>query len=189
MIPVRRLTLLGAVALLAGCASGPDYKKPEISMPAAWQIATPFHEAVPSDGALKGNWWELFQDEQLNQLEQQALAQNQSLRIAIAHLDQARAQVTVSAAGLFPQVGLQAGVAREKSSANRPLAAYNMPNQSTVQNNYQLGFAVNYEADLFGRVRRTVEGARASAEQAAADLENTRLMLMSELAADYFNLR
>lgn len=174
---------------LAGCASGPDYKKPEIVMPAAWQFSTPFHEGVPNDGALKGNWWELFQDAQLNQLEQQVATQNQTLQIAATHLEQARAQVTVSSAGLFPQVGLQAGAAREKISANRPLAAYGMPNQSTVQNNYQLGFAVNYEADLFGRVRRTVESARASAEQAAADFENTRLVLTAELAADYFNLR
>jgi outer membrane protein, multidrug efflux system len=186
---MKRLALLSAVALLAGCASGPDYKKPDISMPAAWQFATPFHAGTPNDGALKGDWWELFQDAQLNRLEQQALAQNQTLRIAAAHLEQARAQVTVSSAGLFPQVGLQAGAAREKSSANRPLAAYGMSNQSTVQNNFQLGFTVNYEADLFGRVRRTVEGARASAEQAAADVENVRLVLMAELATDYFNLR
>lgn len=185
---MKRLSLLSA-ALLAGCASGPDYQKPDISMPVAWQFATPFHAGTPNDGALKGDWWELFQDAQLNQLEQQALAQNQTLRIAAAHLEQARAQVTVSAAGLLPQVGLQAGAAREKSSANRPLAAYGMTNQSTVQNNFQLGVTVNYEADLFGRVRRTVEGARASAEQAAADFENVRLVLMAQLATDYFNLR
>jgi multidrug efflux system outer membrane protein len=187
----RRFAVPAALsaALLAGCTSGPDYKKPEINMPAAWQSATPFHEGQPNDGALKGNWWELFQDAQLNQLEQQAVAQNQSLRIAAMHLEQARAQVTVSSAGLFPQVGLQAGAARAKLSADRPLASYGIPNQSTVQDSYQLGFAVNYEADLFGRVRRTVESARASAEQAAADFENTRLLLMSELAADYFNLR
>jgi len=185
-----KLALLGSAAILAGCASGPDYQKPAINdMPAAWHSDTPFHAAAPNDGALKGDWWELFHDAQLNQLEQQALLQNQSLRVAAAHLEQARTQVTVTASGLFPQVGLQAGAARQKSSANRPLSVYDVPNQSTVQNNYQVGFGVNYEADLFGRVRRSVEGARASAEQAAADFENTRLVLMSELAADYFNLR
>ncbi|MFJ2986483.1 efflux transporter outer membrane subunit [Collimonas sp. NPDC087041] len=192
MKPARRSALLaslGVATLLAGCASGPDYKKPDIEMPAAWQFEAPFHEATPNDGALKGNWWESFQDERLNQLAQQALAQNQTLRIAATRLEQARQQVTVSSAGLFPQVSLQAGAAREKISANRPLSAYGTPNQSTVQNNFQLGFAVNYEADLFGRVRRTVEEARASSEQAAADFENARLVLLSELAADYFNLR
>ncbi|MEO6917839.1 MAG: efflux transporter outer membrane subunit [Collimonas sp.] len=189
MKAARRLVILSAAACLAGCASGPDYKKPELEMPAAWQSEEPFHAAAPDDGALKGNWWETFQDARLNQLEQLALEQNQTLRIAAARLEQARQQVTVSAAGLFPQVNLQTGAARQKISANRPLSAYGTPNQSTVQNNFQLGFAVNYEADLFGRVRRTVEQARASSEQAGADFENARLVLMSELAADYFNLR
>ncbi|AIY39432.1 RND efflux system [Collimonas arenae] len=185
----RRLALVSAVVWLAGCASGPDYKKPDIEMPAAWQFEEPFHIATPNDGALKGNWWETFQDARLNQLEQLALTQNQTLRIAATRLEQARQQVTVSAAGLFPQVSLQAGAARQKISANRPLSAYGTPSQSTVQNNFQLGFAVSYEADLFGRVRRTVEQARASSEQAGADFENAKLVLMSELAADYFNLR
>ena len=189
MKSVRCLALLSTAAWLSGCASGPDYKKPELEMPAAWQSEQPFHAAMPNDSALKGNWWETFEDARLNQLEQLALAQNQTLQIAAARLEQARQQVTVSAAGLFPQVNLQAGADRAKISANRPLSAYSTPNQSTVQNNFQLGFAVNYEADLFGRVRRTVEQAKASSEQAAADFENARLVLMSELAADYFNLR
>ena len=188
----QRYTSLGAalvLAGLAGCAVGPHYKKPDVDVPSTWQGDGLFHPAAPSDNAQKGNWWESFHDDTLNRLEQQVIAQNQSLRIAAAHLEQAKAQVNVSAAGLFPQAALQSGVARQKSSADRPLAAYGVPNQSTVQSNYSLGFAVSYEADLFGRVRRTVESARASAEQAGADFENTRLVLMSELAADYFNLR
>ncbi len=79
--------------------------------------------------------------------------------------------------------------ARAKTSANRPLAAYSEPNSSTVQNDFLLGATVNYELDLFGRVRREVEGARATAQQAAADFENTRLMLIAQLAGDYFALR
>lgn len=182
-------SLVASLVLLAGCSSAPDYKKPEIVMPAAWQSTAPFVQGVPADHIPKGQWWVIFQDPQLNQLEQQAITQNQTLQVAVARLEQARAQVSVSAAGLFPQVGLQAGAARQKTSADRPLASYNTANQSTVQNNFQLGFAVNYEADLFGRVRNTVASARASSEQAAADFENTRLVLTSELAADYFNLR
>ncbi|MES2106044.1 MAG: efflux transporter outer membrane subunit [Pseudomonadota bacterium] len=185
----HRLAILAAAVVTTGCASAPDYQKPDIGMPAAWQAAPPFREGIPGDSMLKGNWWELFRDVQLNQLEQQMMAQNQSLQVAAARLEQARAQVSVTAAGLFPQIGLQAGAARQKISADRPLSAYNVSNQSTVQNNYQLGFAVSYEADLFGRVRSSVASARASSEQAAADFENTRLVLASELAADYFNLR
>ncbi|NYE60303.1 NodT family efflux transporter outer membrane factor (OMF) lipoprotein [Duganella sp. 1224] len=183
------LAPLVAALLLAGCASAPVYHQPAVDVPAAWQSPVPFQAAKPDDAALKGNWWEIFGDAQLNQLVQQALARNQNLAAAAARLDQARSQVTVSSAGLFPQASLQAGAARQKTSANRPLNAYNVTNQSTVQNNYQLGFAVNYEADLFGRVRSTVSGAQASAQQAAADFENARLVLVAELAADYFNLR
>jgi len=185
----RSLALIGGAALAAGCASQPEYRKPALDLPAAWHSAPPFQAAAPDDRALKGKWWELFQDAQLNQLEEQALAHNQSLQVAAAHLDQARAQANVAAAGLFPQAGLQAGGARQKTSADRPLAAYGSTNTSTVQNNYQAGFAVSYEADLFGRVHALVQGARASAEQAEADLENARLVLLSEVAADYFNLR
>ena len=180
---------LGTALMLAGCASAPVYEKPNIDMPAMWRSSAPFQTAAPSDAALKGNWWEVFGDAQLNQLAQQTLAHNQSLAGAAARLQQARAQVTVSSAGLFPQAGLQAGAARQKTSADRPLSSYTTANQSVVQNNYQLGFAVNYEADLFGRVASTVQSARASAEQATADFENVRLVLTSEVAADYFNLR
>jgi NodT family efflux transporter outer membrane factor (OMF) lipoprotein len=187
---MSQLLRLGALSmLLAGCASAPEYVKPVIDMPAMWRSSAPFKAAAPGDAALKGNWWEVFRDQQLNQLAQQALQRNQSLAAAAARLEQARAQVTVSASGLFPQAGLQAGAARQKTSANRPLSSYNTVDQSVVQNNYQLGFAVNYEADLFGRVRSGAQAAQANAEQVAADVENVRLVLLSELAADYFNLR
>jgi NodT family efflux transporter outer membrane factor (OMF) lipoprotein len=90
---------------------------------------------------------------------------------------------------LYPQVGLQAGATRNKSSAERPPAAPGAATPSLLTNNYQAGFAVSYEADLFGRVRSNVQAARASAQQAAADFENVRLVISAELAADYFNLR
>jgi NodT family efflux transporter outer membrane factor (OMF) lipoprotein len=86
-------------------------------------------------------------------------------------------------------VGLSAAAERGRTSANRPLSAYSVPNQAIVQNDFELGPTVNYEADLFGRVRREVEGARASAQQAEADFENTRLLLTAQLVTDYFALR
>ncbi|EEF24172.1 Toluene efflux pump outer membrane protein ttgF precursor, putative, partial [Ricinus communis] len=188
LAPLAAAPMLAAL-LLAGCASAPVYQQPAIDVPAAWQSPVPFQAARPDDATLKGNWWEIFGDAGLNALVRQALARNQSLAGAAARLEQARSQVTVSAAGLFPQASLQAGAARQKTSANRPLNAYNVSNQSTVQNNYQLGFAVNYEADLFGRVHSNVSAAEASAQQAGADFENARLVLVAELAADYFTLR
>jgi multidrug efflux system outer membrane protein len=180
---------VGVAALLAGCAVGPDYHRPAADIPAAWQPEAPWHQAAPSDTALKGNWWELFQDPALNPLVEQALTSNQSLRIAAARLEQARDQLNVARSALFPSVDLSSSALRSKNSANRPLAAYSVPNQSTVQNNFQIGPSVSYELDLFGRVRREVEGARATAQQAEADFENTRLMLMAALVTDYFSLR
>jgi outer membrane protein, multidrug efflux system len=180
---------IGVTALLGGCAVGPDYHRPAADVPPAWQPAAPWHEALPSDTALKGNWWELFQDPDLNPLVEQALTSNQNLRVAAARLEQAHDQVTIARSALFPAVDLSSSAVRSKNSANRPLAAYSVPNASTVQNDFRIGPAVNYELDLFGRVRREVEGARATAQQAEADFENTRLVLMAALVTDYFSLR
>ena len=177
------------VACLASCAVGPDYHKPDVATPVNWQTQPDFQPAQPSDDKLKGNWWEMFGDAQLNQLAQQTLQHTQNLVVAAENLKQARLQVTVTSSVQLPSVDLLTSDARTKTSANRPLAAYNTPNSSVVQNNPQLGLAVNYEADLFGRVRRLVEGSKAAAEQAGADFENARLILLSDLASNYFNLR
>jgi outer membrane protein, multidrug efflux system len=183
------VAIAATCVVVAGCAVGPDYHKPPAEVPPAWQPDAPWHEAAPNDGALKGDWWRLFQDDSLNPLVERALTGNQNLRVAAARLNQARDQVTVVSSDLYPGVGLSAGAARGKTSANRPLSEYALPNQSTVQNNFVLGPTVNYEVDLFGRVRREVEGARASAQQAEADFENTRLILTAQLVTDYFALR
>src|ERR1700723_2775799 len=188
---MRRPTMraLGMTVLLAGCAVGPDYRRPSADIPPAWQPAAPWQEAVPGDSALKGNWWELFEDPALNPLVEQALAGNQNLRVAAARLEQARDQLTIARSALFPAIDLSASAVRSKVSANRPLASYSTPNQSTVQNDFAFGPSVGYELDLFGRVRREVEGARASAQQAEADFQNTRLVLMAALVTNYFSLR
>src|ERR1700691_5779945 len=189
MLRQPRASCWTVILALSGCAVGPDYHKPAAEVPPAWQPEAPWHAAAPSDGALKGDWWLLFQDDALNPLVERALAGNQDLRVAAARLDQAREQVTVARSDLFPWVGLSADAARGKTSANRPLSEYSEPNYSTVQNNFVLGPTVSYEVDLFGRVRREVEGARATAQQAEADFENTRLLLTAQLVTDYFALR
>jgi outer membrane protein, multidrug efflux system len=185
----RAVHAIAVAALAAGCAVGPDYHRPSAEVPPSWQPEAPWHEAAPGDTALKGDWWEAFQDPQLNPLVEKALAGNQNLQVAAARLQQAQAQVTIARSALFPAVELSGSASRAKDSANRPLAAYSQPNQSTVQNDFLLGPSVNYELDLFGRVRREVEGARASAQQAEADFENTRLILMATLVSDYYSLR
>lgn len=187
LIPFATTTL--ALVVLAGCAVGPDYKKPDLALPANWQSLPDFRPAVPGDASLKGNWWEMFGDPQLNALARQALDHNQNLAVAAEHWKQARLQAGVASAAQLPAVDLVASDARFKTSADRPLASYSTPNVSTVQNNPQLGLAVSYEADVFGRVRRVVESSRAAAAQAGADFENARLVLLADLATNYFNLR
>jgi NodT family efflux transporter outer membrane factor (OMF) lipoprotein len=158
-------------------------------MPAAWTIEEPWRAGRPDDAAHRDNWWAIFVDERLNVLEVDAIARNPSLAVAKERLNQARAIVTVNRAALFPQLNANLGASREKSSPDRPLAAYNVPNTSTVQNDLSAGFSVQYEVDLFGGVRRQAESARASEQQTQADLENARLVVTAEVAADYFNLR
>jgi outer membrane protein, multidrug efflux system len=186
----RGACAIGALLVsVTGCAVGPNYHRPPAPTPASWQPQEPWHEAVPSDDALKGNWWELFEDATLNPLVEQALEANQTLKVATARLDQARSQVTVARADFYPTLSLQVSAARTKTSADRPPAVYGIPNQATVQNDFRVGPSVSYELDLFGRVRREVEGFRAAAQQAAADVENTRLMVTTQLVSDYFTLR
>lgn len=185
----RLLILIAAVCQLTACAPTTEYVKPDVAIPSQWSPEYPWRESRPSDGMAKGPWWEAFQDAELNRLEQLALAQSPSLLIAAAHLEQAKAMVTVETAGFYPQLGLAAGAARTKTSENRPIAGTTAPRLSTTQNDFTLGLAVRYEADFSGRVRSSVQGAEASAQQAQADYENVRLLLAAELAADYFSLR
>lgn len=181
--------VVAAAAILAGCAAGPDYKKPSVEIPVSWQIEAPWKTGTPNDLASKGPWWERFGDPTLDALEQKAMLGNQTLAAANARLAQARATVSASSASLFPQISLGTRIARQKISANRPLTSYTSSNFSTVQNDYQASLSVNYEVDLAGRVQDLVEGATASAEQSAADLENVKLVLASDLAVNYFSLR
>jgi NodT family efflux transporter outer membrane factor (OMF) lipoprotein len=176
-------------AALAGCVAGPDYARPPVETPPAWKLEAPWREGTPDDAAPKGPWWQRFGDARLDALQAQALAQSPTLALANARLAQARAVVAATSAGQWPTVNLNARGLRQRISANRPLSNYASPNFSTVQNDGVVLLSVNYEFDLAGRVQRTVEGAQASAEQAAADFENTRLLLGTDLATAYFNLR
>ena len=176
-------------SLLAACTVGPDYRRPPVDMPVSWKVDAPWRVGTPNDAAPKGPWWERFDDPQLTALAEQALAANQTLAAASARLVQARASLESATAGLYPQVGVAGRAARFRISANRPLTRYDVPNFATVQSDYLLTLVATYEPDLFGRIQRTVEGARASAEQSAADLENTKLVVTADLATAYFSLR
>jgi NodT family efflux transporter outer membrane factor (OMF) lipoprotein len=189
MIAARVPALLAAALLMAGCAAGPQYRKPALDMPAAWKVEAPWREASPRDGAAKGAWWQSFGDARLTTLEEQLMAANPSLAVAGARLVQARAVLAAATAARYPQLGLNLRESRAQISANRPLTNDNSPNFSTTQYDYIAALGASYEVDLSGRVERSIEGARASAEQSAADLENVRLLLAADLATAYFNLR
>ena len=187
--PGRAGGLAGAALLLAGCVAGPDYVRPEVATPPAWKLEAPWRAGAPDDAAPKGPWWQRFGDARLDALQRQALAQSPTLVLAAARLEQARAVVRVASAGQLPNANIAARATRQHISANRPLTNYGSENFSTVQNDFVPLLVVSYELDIAGRVRRSVEGAQASAEQSAADLENTRLLLGADLATAYFNLR
>jgi outer membrane protein, multidrug efflux system len=174
---------------LAGCTVGPNYHKPSATVPAKWEVQEPFREAAPKDAVPKTAWWTVFQNDELNGLENDLLASNQTLKVAVAHYQQARASAAVQNATLFPTVGVAPSAGRERYSGTRPTGS-NFPLTGPVtQGNFSIPFTVSYEVDLFGQRRRTIEAAQASLQANAADFENVRLVLTAELAADYFTLR
>jgi outer membrane protein, multidrug efflux system len=178
-----------AVALLAGsaCTVGPGYKRPTAQVPDTWKGEGPWQAAAPKDAIPKGAWWQLFHDAELDRLEQELLQANQSLEAARDRLSQARSQARIASSAYFPTLSANPSGQRQELSSNRSFSSGELP--PFTQNDFVVPFSVSYELDLFGRVRRNLEAANASLQGSAADLENVRLVLTAELAADYFNLR
>ena len=185
---ISRVVLILLLAV-PGFAKGPKYQKPDVTTPQNWQTPAPWHEALPLDSLPKGAWWEFFGDAELNQYEQRSMANNQTLQAAIARLAEARASARVTAAGLYPELDGGARATRERLAGNRPVNGALIQPIPVTQNEFTIPFTLNYEIDLFGRVRHSVEAANAQLQASAADLENVRLLVSSELAADYFQLR
>lgn len=191
---------LAALALLAGCKPvGPNYNRPGYTAPTnykeigATSVVPPpnpnggnWQPASPSDGMLRGKWWEVYNDPQLNQLEDLIAPQNQTLRAAFETYLAARDQVKVARANFYPTLSAGLGLSREKASANRPLV---ISNTNTTYGDFQLAGQASWEPDFWGRIRRTVEAARATAQASAGDLANLDLLLHAELAEDYYELR
>ena len=182
-----------ALALLLLCApafaKGPKYQRPVVTNAQNWQTPAPWQEALPLDSLPKGAWWAFFGDAELNQYEQRAMVSNQTLQAAVARLSEARASARVTAAGLYPELDAGAHAIRQRISGNRPVNGALVQPTPVTQNDFTIPFTLNYEIDLFGRVRHSVEAANAQLQASAADLENVRLLVSSELAADYFQLR
>jgi NodT family efflux transporter outer membrane factor (OMF) lipoprotein len=171
---------------LTGCAVGPRYHRPTTEVPDTWKGQGPWQTAAPKDSIPKGTWWQIFHDAELDLLETDLLQVNQSLSAAQSRLVQARAIARIASSAYFPQLNADPSGQRQRYSGNRPLSILPIP---VTQNTFTIPFTASYEVDLFGRVRKNLEAANASLQSSAADLENTRLVLTAELAADYYNLR
>jgi NodT family efflux transporter outer membrane factor (OMF) lipoprotein len=190
-LPVASLALV----LLSGCMVGPKYSRPSAPMAPAFKESPPtsFKEddgwrvSEPSDAQLKGNWWELFGDPQLNALEARVEGANQTLKIADANFRAARANIGFYRASEAPTIGVAPGIAAVRDSANQPYLSKTIVNNGT--GNFTLPLELDYEIDLWGRIRRQVTAAREQAQASAADLANTRLSLHAEVAIDYMEVR
>ena len=195
---MRRVLILPIFAVLlplSGCMVGPKYKTPPAVIAPAFKEAPPASYAAhdgwkpgqPSDTKLKGDWWTMFDDPQLNTLEEQVDTANQTLRVAEANFRTARAQIGYSRSFEAPTIGIGPSVGSVRDSTNQPYFSSTKANNGT--GNFILPVDLSYEIDLWGRIRRGVASAREQAQAADADLESVRLSLHAELAMDYFGLR
>ncbi|WP_263367436.1 efflux transporter outer membrane subunit [Edaphobacter bradus] len=181
--------------LLAGCMVGPKYVKPTVPMapdfkeqpPDSFKESGAWKPAQPGDQTIRGNWWEIFGDPQLNALEDQVTSSNQNLKVAEDRLRQARAAIRFNRASLAPTISTSPSIVGKRESANRPYFPPSQANNGT--GDFILPFDLSYEVDLWGRVRRTISASREEAQATAADLQTASLSLHAELAVDYFELR
>jgi NodT family efflux transporter outer membrane factor (OMF) lipoprotein len=187
-----RVPQLAAVlcALLAstGCMVGPNYKRPPAPVPPAFKEGPPegWKEAQPNDTALKGKWWEIYNDPKLNALEEQVNISNQNVLAAEAQYRAARATVQIARAALFPT--LTAGPTLGVSQGSGGVSSNQVAAANGVHTTYQIPFDVSYQVDLWGSIRRNLTANAETAQATEAQLENAKLTYQADLAQDYFQL-
>ncbi len=184
----NKWTVIAPLALaiaLSGCAVGPRYSKAQApSVPSYKETPPNWTAAQPNDQVLRGKWWEIFQEPQLNAMEEKIIVSNQTLRAAQQQFLVARAQIKLNRSNYYPTVTVGTSATRFRQSQNRPLRGINTDYTDLI-----LPADLSYEVDVWERVRRTVEAARAEAQASAADVQSVSLSLHAELAVDYFELR
>ncbi len=199
---------LAASCFLAGCTVGPKYHTPSAQAAPAYKELTPadykdtdgWKVAQPQDDEVRGKWWEIFNDTELNALEEKVNVSNQTIASAAASFFAARAMVKEARSQLFPTLTVNPSITRsqpsskaattvETSSTGTGSGAGSTSTAKTAFNDYSLPFDASWQPDLFGRIRNTIKSAAYGAQASAADLENTRLTVQADLAADYFQLR
>jgi NodT family efflux transporter outer membrane factor (OMF) lipoprotein len=172
--------------LLSSCSLAPPLKTPAIPTANAYKELGPWTTAQPADRLPRDRWWTLYDSAELDELQKRLITGNPTLAAALADYAQAKALSDQARAGLFPTLGLGAGVERNRESVNAPLRA---PTAPTDYSNNSLGGSVSYELDLWGQIRNEVAAGQANAAASAADLENARLSLIAQLVDDYIQLR
>jgi NodT family efflux transporter outer membrane factor (OMF) lipoprotein len=182
-----------AAALLAGCAVGPAYQRPQAPEPAAFKEMQGWVPAAPADALERGPWWTLFGDQQLNDLAASVEVSNQNVAAAVAAYAQARALVAEQRASLFPSVSLTgSGTRSGTGGGGRATVDANgniIGGGGTASNSYRLALGTSWEPDVWGRLRAGVTAASASAQASAADLAAARLSAQGEVATNYLQLR
>ncbi|BDC36784.1 efflux transporter outer membrane subunit [Paraburkholderia terrae] len=178
---------LMSASLLAACTVGPDYKRPAATTAATYKEleGTGWKTAEPADARIRSAWWEVYNDPALNALEQQVASANQNVQAAQARFRAARAQVEQFRSQFFPVVTASGGYSRARSSENVKFKS----TAGKTLDDWIVGADATWELDLWGRVSRSVEGARANAQASAADAQSALLSMQAELATDYFELR
>jgi NodT family efflux transporter outer membrane factor (OMF) lipoprotein len=184
------LALTGVMLVTSACMVGPKYKRPDAPVSPAYKEPLPegWKEAQPNDGAIRGKWWEIYNDSELNALEEQVNISNQSLLASEARFHQARDTARIARAALFPTLTTSPAIVNSKTSGtltNNQVRAF-VPG---IRTDYNLPFDLSYQADIWGSVRRNVRANVETAQATAAQLENARLAFHAELAQDYFQLR
>src|SRR6266850_4812804 len=178
----RAASLAGVVlGVLSGCSLSPRYQRPSVPAPPdSYKEAGAWKLAAPADSTPRGRWWTMFQERELDDLESQVSDANQSLRAALARLDQARAQTRIARSAWFPALTAQANATRSRTSLSSP--SYT-PGKPAIGNIFTAQGDLSYELDLFGRVRNTVAGARASEQASAGDVAALDLTVRAARAA------
>lgn len=193
----RSLVFLTGAFLLAGCSFAPKYEKPSMAAPPAFKEMTPaqaketdgWKTAEPQDTAMRGKWWEMFQQPELNALEEQiTITNNQTLAAAFENFVLAREVMKETRSGYFPTVSADPSVTVSRSNLRSPGSSGGSTVGQRVMS-YSLPLDASWEVDLWGNIRNAVKANTLEAQATLADLENLRLSLQGELALDYFQLR
>ena len=174
------LATTAAILLLGGCMVGPTYERPATAVPAKFKAAEGWVDAQPADAIDRGRWWTLFRDPLLDDLAARVEVNNQNVAAAIAAYDQARALVREQRSSLFPTLGLDGGASRSGTDVG---------GDAQASSSFRIGLGAGWEPDVFGRLRRAVQGASAVAQASEADLASATLAAQADLATNYFLLR